>query len=157
MFSVVLKHYDQNINVLFVKLASSPKLKFTSWNYHLMAKLQFYPMDLNAALTLCFLSPSYEMLVYRTSRHLQAPSPKLSERVEVLTNHVRMNYYSRSLLDTGRVVGPSRLDDLWSWWAGLVVLVAVVGGRAVAALILADVNDHAGGCGRGGVELVLLP
>lgn len=41
--------------------------------------------------------------------------------------------------------------------AGLVVLVAVIGGRAVAALVLADVDNHARGGGRGRVELVLLP
>ena len=62
-----------------------------------------------------------------------------------------------SLLDAGRVVGASRLDDLRPRWAGLVVLVAVVRGRAVATLVLADVDDHAGGGGRGGVELILLP
>lgn len=63
----------------------------------------------------------------------------------------------RSLLDSRRVVGASRLDDLRPLGAGLVVLVAVVRGRAVAMLVLAHVDDHAGGGGRGSVELVLLP
>lgn len=69
----------------------------------------------------------------------------------------------RSLLDSGREVGASRLDDLGPWGAGLVVLVAVVGsGAAVAAaanavLVLTHVHDHAGGGGCGRVELVLLP
>lgn len=68
-----------------------------------------------------------------------------------------MTYYSRSLLHTRCVVGPSCLDDLWSWGAGLVVLVTVIRGWAVAALVLANVDDHAGGGGRGRVELILLP
>lgn len=63
----------------------------------------------------------------------------------------------RSLLDSGRVVGASRLDDLWPRGAGLVVLVAVVGSGAVAVLVLTDVDNHARGGGRGRVELVLLP
>lgn len=64
---------------------------------------------------------------------------------------------SHSLLDSGRVVGASRLDDLRPRGGGLIIVVAVVGGRAVAVLVLADVDDHAGGGGRGGVELVRLP
>lgn len=90
------------------------------------------------------------------------------------TNHSVVKLYSRrllgelggrrrrSLLDSGREVGASRLDDLGPRGAGLVVLVAVVrGGAAVTAgaavLVLAHVHDHAGGGGRGRVELVLLP
>lgn len=65
--------------------------------------------------------------------------------------------FRRSLLDSGGVVGTSRLDDLGPRLAGLVILVAVVGGRAVATLVLADVDHHAGGGGRGSVELVLVP
>lgn len=64
---------------------------------------------------------------------------------------------SRSLLDSGRVVGASRLDDLRPSGGGLIIVVAVIGGRAVPVLVLADVDDHAGGGGRGGVELVRLP
>lgn len=62
-----------------------------------------------------------------------------------------------SLLNSGRVVGASCLDDLWPRGAGLVVLVAVVGGGAVTTLVLTDVDNHARGGGRGRVELVLLP
>lgn len=62
----------------------------------------------------------------------------------------------RSLLDAGRVVGASGLDDFRARRAGLVVVVAVVGARAVAALVLTNVNDHAGGGGRGSVELILV-
>lgn len=73
------------------------------------------------------------------------------------SRHTAPPAYHGSLLDARRVVGASRLDDLRPLGTGLVVLVAVVGGRAVAALILAHVDDHAGGGGRGSVELVLLP
>lgn len=63
-----------------------------------------------------------------------------------------------SLLHPGAVVRTPRLDDFGTRGAGLVVLVAVVGGRAVAAaLVVADVYDHAGGGGGGSVELVLVP
>lgn len=63
----------------------------------------------------------------------------------------------RSLLDSGCVVRASCLDDLRPRSAGLVILVAVVRGGTVAALVLTDMDDYAGGGGRGRVKLVLLP
>ena len=63
---------------------------------------------------------------------------------------------ARSLLDSSHKVGPSRLDDLGTRGAGLVVVVAVVGTRAVGVVVLAHVHHHAGGGGRGRVELVLV-
>lgn len=62
----------------------------------------------------------------------------------------------RSLLDVGRVVGTSGLDDFWARWAGLILLVAVIRAGAVAALVFANMDDHTGGGGRGGVELILI-
>lgn len=123
--------------------------------------------------TLCFFF-SHSVLWNAPLQDLTAPvralskssnfSPQLWELFELLTNHCRMKCYSRqatfrrsSLLDSGRVVRASRLDDLWPRGAGLVVLVTVIGGGAVAALVLTDVDNHTRGGGRGRVELVLLP
>lgn len=105
-----------------------------------------------------------------TLLHPQAPSkvlnlsPNLEERVKLPTNRFRLKCNTlrlplccHSLLDPGCVVRASRLDDLWSWGARLFILVAVIRGRAVAALILTDMDDHTGRSGCGGVELILLP
>lgn len=126
-----------------------------------------------------------EMLVYGTLakrqcaafslqvlKLLNLAAPKAAPGL--LINHSRVKLYSRrllgggggrgrrSLLDPGREVGASRLDDLGPWGAWLVILVAVVRGgaavtAAVAVLVLAHVHNDAGGGGRGRVELVLLP
>lgn len=63
----------------------------------------------------------------------------------------------RSLLNSRCVVRPSSLNDLWSWWAGLVILVAVIGCWAVTAFVVAHMDDHAGSGWCCCVKLVLPP
>lgn len=62
-----------------------------------------------------------------------------------------------SLLNPGRVIGATRLNDLRPRGASLVILVTVVGDRVADLLILADVHDHTRGGGGGSVKFILLP
>lgn len=128
-----------------------------------------FPWDMNVASDRMFLSLLFIIkCVYGTAGHPQvhpksqnlpssdswSSSPPITSGWNVKAAKWRRRY-RRSLLDAGRVVWASRLDDLWTRWAGLVIVVAVVGARAVAMLILAHMDDYAGGGGRGSVELIL--
>lgn len=66
-------------------------------------------------------------------------------------------FFHHSLLNPGRVIGATRLNDLRPRGAGLVILVTVVGDRVADLLILADVHDHTRGGGGGSMKFILLP
>lgn len=74
-----------------------------------------------------------------------------------MTHAVTVHFPLRSLLNSRCVVRPSSLDDLWSWGSGLVIQVAVIRGRAVTAIIVADMDNHAGSGGCCSVKLILFP
>lgn len=155
-------HYDQNTSIHYfihfkTNISISPIFKFTSGTYPLGSSyLPSFPRDMNAAFD------SLRPMKCSSTGHgstLGCPNPsKLREPCSALNqNRFGTKRCGRSLLHSGRKVGAPRLDDLRPQGAGLVILVAVVGGRAVAALVLADVDDDAGGGGGGSVQLVLVP
>lgn len=169
--------YDSNMVIMFYRLqvnASSPNWKLA---YHGHFFPHFFdtlssPGTWMQHLMLCFLTPSYETLIYRTLLHPWVHSPKSSNLLQC-SESVSSSWpmalgwnvtaatlcslrCCRSLLNPGSVIGPTRLNDLRPRGAGLLLLVTVVGDRVADLLILTDMDDHAGSGRSGSVEFILL-